>query len=277
VADSSTPTSNTTERVLEAAARVLAPLIRLFIAKGVTYQMADELMKRVYVQVAQSKFVENDEATGTRLSLLTGLNRKEIRRLTEAESSQSKPPMISYASAVHAVWRTQRRWRNKDGSPKVLPRRSEGAEPSFDELVRTVTSDHRPSAVFEELLRLHYIEVDADENITLSEMRYVDANEFEGKLLAATDHIEDHFNAAVTNTLGERPKFLERTVFSDELSCESAEKIHLFAREEWDRVQDKLVDTAIQLEKEDAANSAPRKTRIRLGIYFYSEDTSGGK
>ena len=81
MSDSPKPAANTSERVLETAARILAPLVRLLIAKGVTFQMASEVLKQVYVRVAQKQFADDDEATGTKLSLLTGLNRKEIRRL----------------------------------------------------------------------------------------------------------------------------------------------------------------------------------------------------
>ena len=110
MSDSPKPAANTSERVLETAARILAPLVRLLIAKGVTFQMASEVLKQVYVRVAQKQFADDDEATGTKLSLLTGLNRKEIRRLTSEELLESRViPESSFAGAVHAVWRTQRR------------------------------------------------------------------------------------------------------------------------------------------------------------------------
>ena len=79
------PEDGSSNRVLEALARVLMPLVRLLIARGITYQATAEVLKRVYVLAARKHFSAGGEATGTRMSLLTGLNRKEIRRLTELE------------------------------------------------------------------------------------------------------------------------------------------------------------------------------------------------
>lgn len=274
MAETEKPTTSTTDRVLEAAARVLAPLIRLFIAKGVTYQMADELMKRVYVQVAQRSFVEDEEATGTRLSLLTGLNRKEIRRLTTEDATQRRAPMSSYASAVNAVWRTQRKWRDKDGQPKLLPRRSDGNGASFDDLVKSVTTDHRPSAVFEELMRLGYISVDASELVRLKQGAFSATPDTADKLLRMAENLEDHLSAAVTNVIEVEPKFLEQFVYSDELSSASAEELHELARQEWRKLDEMFIEKAISLETKDAEAKMPRKNRIRMGVYFFSEDLS---
>lgn len=259
--------------MLETAARILAPLVRLLIAKGVTFQMASEVLKQVYVRVAQKQFADDDEATGTKLSLLTGLNRKEIRRLTSEDVEKTGAPMSSYASAVHSVWRTQRRWLDKQGNPKVLPRRTSNNQLSFDDLVKSVTTDHRPSAIYEELLRLQYVELDAKEDVRLKPIGYMEDPNFEGKVYTVGDRIEDHLNAAITNILEPTPHFLERSVFSDELSNSSAEQLHALARAEWDQIQDKVINAAIALEKNDALTDASTQTRIRVGIYFFSEHT----
>jgi Family of unknown function (DUF6502) len=274
VADLPTPASNTTERVLATAARILAPLVRLLIAKGVTFQMASEVLKQVYVRVAQKQFVEDDEATGTKLSLLTGLNRKEIRRLTSDDVESNREPMSSYASAVHSSWRLKRQWLDENGQPKVLPRRSTSNSLCFDELVRSVTTDHRPSAVYEELLRLGYIESDEAERVSLKSVPFLYTPETAEKLLRLSENIEDHLSAAVVNIIEPEPRFLERFIYNDELSPASAEEIQTLARREWDKVQDTLLDRAFTLEARDAAAGTLNKTRIRAGMYFYSEEVS---
>ncbi len=268
--------STTTQKVLDTVGRVLAPLARLMIAKGVTFQMASEVMKRAYVQAAQKHFVEADDAaSGTKLSLLTGLNRKEIRRLTSEEQVEKRAPMASYASAVNAAWRTQRRWKNKDGSPKALPKRGAG---SFDELVRSVTTDHRPSAVFEELERLGYVGIDSTtDNIALLKNAYLFAEGFEEKLLRLTENIEDHLTATVVNITASEPTFLERSVFSDELSPASAAKLQQLSRAEWSRIQELFVIEATNMQEADTKRDEKLNTRIRAGMYFYSETTETEK
>jgi hypothetical protein len=272
VSENANPKSNTSERVLETAARILAPLVRLLIAKGVTFQMASEVLKQVYVRVAQKQFVDEDEATGTKLSLLTGLNRKEIRRLTSEDVEKRGAPMSSYASAVHAVWRTQRRWRDKNGAPKPLPRRSSGRQLSFDDLVRSVTTDHRPSAILEELIRLGVVKSGSENQVVLQPGAFVHTGDFEDRLYAASESIGDHLQAAFANVTTEKPNFfLNRYIYSDELSVESADALHLRAREHWQSVRDDTMEQAIAAEARDVELGNDRKTRIRVGMYFYSE------
>jgi hypothetical protein len=273
VAENANPSAKTTEKLLDTAARVLAPLVRLLIARGVTFQMASELLKRVYVKAAQKHFVGDDEATGTQLSLLTGLNRKEIRRLTAEELEEKQAiPMESYAAAVFTAWTSQRRWRDGDGVPKPLPRRTSGRQLSFDDLVRSVTTDHRPSAILEELTRLGFVKNNTEGQVVIEPKPYIYIGDFEDRLYAAGESTSDHLQAAFANVIMEKPNFfLNRYIYSDELSVDSANTLHQRAREHWQRVRDDTMEQAIQAEARDLEHGNPTKTRIRVGMYFYSE------
>ena len=268
--NSTAPETGKSNKLFDAFVRVLVPLVRLMIAKGVTFQMASEAVKRAYVRSANEHFVEEDAASGTRLSLLTGLNRKEIRRLTSEEPGKERAPMASYATAVAAMWRTNRRWRDRTGNPKVLPRRTTNNQLSFDDLVRAVTTDHRPAAVFDELVRLGIIEADGD-NVRLIPSNFFSPVDLEDKLSRLSENVEDHVAAAVANIIEPTPRFLEQSVFSDELSEASAATLHTLMREEWQRSFNTVLKKAIALESDDAKHSRVANTRMRVGMYFYSE------
>lgn len=257
-------------KLLDTLVRVLVPLVRLMIAKGVTFQAASEVLKRAYVRSANEHFVEADAVSGTKLSLLTGLNRKEIRRLTSGEPDKERSPMASYATAVAAMWRTNRRWRDREGNPKVLPRHTTGKTLSFDELVRSVTTDHRPAAVFEELTRLGFVKAEGSV-VHLITAKFLSSTDPDDKLARPTENIEDHLAAAVANILGPSPIFLEQSIFSDELSESSADALHTLVRGEWQRTFDTVIEKAIALEADDAKQSRVAKSRMRVGMYFYSE------
>ena len=268
--NSESPENSRSNKLLDTLVRVLVPLARLMIAKGVTFQMASEVLKRAYVRAANEHFVEEDGASGTKLSLLTGLNRKEIRRLTSDEPENDRPPVASFATAVAAMWRTNRRWRDREGNPKVLPRRTTGNLLSFDDLVRSVTTDHRPTAVFDELVRLGFIEPEGDK-VRLSTATFFLSNDLEDRLARASENIEDHIAAAVTNIVEPSSKFLEQSVYSDELSEASAATLHSLMREEWKRTFSTALEKAIALESDDVKQSRVAKTRMRVGMYFFSE------
>ncbi|MDX2220542.1 MAG: DUF6502 family protein [Burkholderiales bacterium] len=264
--------------LLRAVAQVLTPLVRLLIARGVTFQVASELLKRVYVRAGLDHFARKDEAapTGTQLSLLTGLNRKEIKRLTD-ESLQAVAPqgVTSFAAAVHANWLSGPRFRDKSGTPLPLPRhaRSSGDGPSFDELVRAITTDHRPAAVLEELERLGLVEISSSDEVVLKVQPFLSRASFADRLVPFAENLGDHAAAATINVLSEAPPFLERSVFSDELSEASVALLQQKVAEEWRRLHDELIAAAIAREGEDARTRAKTDQRLRVGLYFYSEST----
>lgn len=261
--------------VLEAVARVLAPLVRLLIARGVTYQAAAEMLKRVYVLAGQKHFKQESaqgQATGTQLSLITGLNRKEIRRLTD-EAMQSAAPesVTSFAAAVHAAWLTQRRFRERSGVPRVLPQRTQDKQPSFGELVRSVTTDHRPAALLEELRRLELADVNEQGDVVLRVQPFLPRRSAQDRLSPLTENLADHASAGVSNVLASEPPFLDRFLFSDELSEESAARLQLLARDKWAQIHDVLIKEAMRREAADGAAGRITDYRIRVGMYFYSE------
>jgi hypothetical protein len=267
------PEQDSSSLLLEALARVLMPLVRLLIARGVTYQATAEMLKRVYVLAARTHLKPGEEETGTRLSLLTGLNRKEIKRLTDGETKPVELEGItSHAAAIHAVWTTQRRFRERNGAPRVLSRYSRDKQPSFDELVRNITTDHRPAALLEELVRLGLVDMDEEGNVALRVREpFLSKSSFADRLLPLAENLEDHAAASVSNALAEQAPFLERSVFSDELSEESAEALHELVRKRWKDVHDEVIAAAIACEKQDKEEGKPGNSRIRMGMYFYSQ------
>lgn len=277
--DSGNPlASPATSALLEAVARVLTPLVRLLIARGVTYQVASETLKRIYVRAGLAHFEGKKESapTGTQLSLLTGLNRKEIKRLTD-ESLQAVAPqgVTSFAAAVHANWLSSARFRDKSGMPLALPRHTRGGAdgPSFDELVRAITTDHRPGAVLEELERLGLVEITPTDEIALKAQPFLSRASFADRLVPLAENLGDHAAAATTNVLSEKPPFLERSVFSDELSAASVAALQDRVGEAWLKLHDDLIAAAIAREAEDARSKAKTDQRLRVGLYFYSEST----
>jgi hypothetical protein len=254
--------------VLRALARVLRPIARLLIAGGVPIQAASESLKRAYVEAAHRHFGK-ETGTDSRLSLLTGINRKEVRRLTTPVADEWGPESVtSFASAVYTAWTLREEWRGPDGQPRALPKRGEG---SFDVLVKGVTRDLRPLSVLAELVRLGYAEVGEDDTVRATGNAFLPQRQFSDRLGALAENLQDHADAAVTNVLAVSPPFLERTLFADELSQESAQALQQEVRAQWKRVYDELIIRADALEAEDRQLGRRASTRIRVGVYVYVE------
>jgi len=71
------------QALLKAARRLLRPLVRLMMRSGITFPIVADLMRSLFVEVASQELLTDARArTDSRISLLTGVHRKEIRRLT---------------------------------------------------------------------------------------------------------------------------------------------------------------------------------------------------
>ena len=156
---------------LEPALRhLLAPLVRLLIRQGVPYTAFATMLKEVYFDVATRELPEGDRETTSRISLVTGLHRKDVRRMREGADER---PVVtretSVASEVFTRWIADPRFLDRRHRPRVLPRLPQGRRaPSFESLATAVSKDVRPRAILDELLRLGLAAVDANDRVSLN-------------------------------------------------------------------------------------------------------------
>src|SRR5215472_2205559 len=130
-------------------ARLLRPLVRLCIHSGMTFPALTQLLRELFVNVAEHDFaLDGKEQTDSRVSLLTGIHRKEVARLRGAGAPVHEvPTTLSRTSAIIARWLAAAEFTDSKGHPLPLPRTAEEDAPSFEALVASVTKDVRPRAV----------------------------------------------------------------------------------------------------------------------------------
>jgi hypothetical protein len=147
----------TADTVLQALRLVLEPLLRLAIASQVTQPAVAELVKRVFVDVAGRDFaLDGERPTDSRIHLLTGLHRKDIRRLRALPAQGGVvSTRATLAGAVIASWGDEPSLCNARGRPLPLPvcSRTPG-EASFEGLVRAASTDIGYRPLMDEWLRL---------------------------------------------------------------------------------------------------------------------------
>lgn len=146
------------QKLMRAARRILRPLVRIFLRNGIPSDAFTELVRKTYVDVAEEEFgIEGKRQTVARISVITGLNRKEVSRLrAKAPLDRSDELWWNRAAHVLASWLRDDEFLDRKGDPLDLP--FAGSSPSFTDLVRKHSGDMRPRAVADELLRLGAIE-----------------------------------------------------------------------------------------------------------------------
>jgi hypothetical protein len=261
---------------MRALRHVLRPLVRLLLSNHVTHPTLAKLLKEVYVEVALRDFpIEGKAQTDSRITLLTGIHRKDVKVLRgEVGGEHVAPRTVSLGALMVARWTGTPAYLNREGRPRGLAwGGSSGKGPTFDELVSSVSRDIRPRAILDELLRLGVVRLDENNLVWLDTEAYVPAEGFDEKAFFFGRNLHDHVATAAWNLSGARPALLERSVYYGDLTRESTvELAKLAARTGMDALQ-AVNRRAIELKKRDAGKRAARH-RMSFGVYYHAVDAT---
>jgi hypothetical protein len=263
--------------LLSALRRVMRPLVRLMLRKGVTYTVFADVLKEVFVDVADREFRLDDKApSDSRISLLTGIHRKDVRRLRHEGDTASMvlPENITLGAQLVNVWTNSQPFCKAVGQALPLPRlASVGGEVSFDALVARVSTDIRARVVLDEWLRLGVVRVDEQDCVHLEAQAFLPQKGFDEKAAYLGHNLHDHASAAVHNLSGQGQPFFERSVHYDALAPVSVEVLREAVAGEG--MQTLLGFSRLAAELEDRDLSSPEtRQRITIGLYFYTEPNS---
>ena len=255
--------------VLKPVGRLLCPLVRLLIRCGVTFPMLADLLRGLYVSVAAQDLLPA-QRSDSRLSLLTGVHRKEIRRLRNQPQGEPEPVVVTRNSRLIAIWVGSPAYTDATGQPLAL--RRTGPAPSFERLVRSVTRDVRARAVLDDWLAQGVASLDSDGLVRLEVAALVPSPGREEQLYYLGRNLHDHAAAAATNVLaqGQAP-FLERSVHYDGLTVAAAAELERFGREVAMAALLEVNRKALSLSEAEPSPDEPTR-RVNFGIYQFSAD-----
>lgn len=293
----STPTSTRSgqtgapKAVESAINRLLRPLVRLLLSFQITFPVFQQWLKSAYVEIAEKEFPLADKPqTDTRISLLTGIHRKDMKRLRhQDEGDQQSPDNISIGVQLAAHWMGQAEFLNDNKQPLPLPFKSVKGEPSFEGLVEQVCKkDIRARVVLDEWLRLgvvsHEVLDDKSELIHLTPGAFVPSHSMDEKAFFLGMNVADHLAAATHNVLASNlqssnqqsidSKF-ERCLYYDGLSTESISELKQLANAEGMTLLQRLNERALELKQQDSQSQLQKPLenpqRINVGLYVFDE------
>lgn len=251
--------------------RAIRPLVRLLVRNGVGYPAFASALKQVFLDAAVVELGRaGKKQTDSAVSLLSGVHRRDVRTLARLDPERLAPTQpTSMANAVASRWLTDPHYIDASGQPLELPRTGTR---SVESLVGSVSSDVRPRAVIDELVRLG-MAAESGDAVRLLAPGFVPRKELAEMAALLADNLHDHAAAATANVEDSR-NFLEQAVFSDELTADSARHLQEVASRVW-RDSFKTMMREVQQRFEHDRRHAPageRHCRVRFGGYFYSCD-----
>lgn len=260
--------------------RVLRPLVRLMVWRGITFPYLSELLKSLFVEVADRDFrIDGALPTDSRVSLMSGVHRKEVSRLRQEQRAveEPMPGVVSLGAQLVAVWLGSTLYLDAQGQPRPLARFArDGGDLSFEALVAGVNSDIRPRVVLDEWLRVGRVHLDDAQQVHLNVNAFVPAQDFDEKAFYLGHNLRDHAAAATHNLMGEGKPWMERSVHYDALSAESVAELTQLSERLGMQALVAVNKRAMELEREDAAHlTSPQ--RMTLGVYFYAEPAASAQ
>ncbi len=153
--------SATREQILAATRQWLKPLAHVLLRSGITWKDFSELTRLVFVEVAQARFGHRGSkpATVSRIAVLTGLARRDVRKLQDGLAAGPGAPtgFTTKGSLILSHWHQDGDFRAADGSPSLIT--VDGDGPTFSELLRRAgASDVRPGSILKEMIAANAVE-----------------------------------------------------------------------------------------------------------------------
>lgn len=250
-----------------AAFRLLfQPIARVLLRDGVAWQEFAAAAKAGYVEAATDSFGIRGRPTNvSRAAILTGLTRREVRRLRdEREHGPAESfTRMNRATRVLSGWYTDPEFSDADGGPLPLKLTGEGS--SFERLCARYAADVPPTTMLKELRHVGAVGEHADGRVIALTRYYMPVATDPEQILRSGSVLAD-LATTVEHNLGRRddePARFERRATNTYMSPKSVPAFREFIEAEGQAFLER-VDA--WLSAHEHAEDGPR---VRLGIGTY--------
>ncbi len=266
------------ERILKplsaAVLRLFRPLVRVLLRNGVSYRTFADFAKWVYVDVATKEFgIEGRKQSTSRVSVITGLSRKEVKRMRELPRPDDTASVERYnrAARVIAAWRRESNFQDADGN--AAPLLLEGTGATFSELVKRFSGDVPVRAILDELIRIGAVERLEDGRVGLLVRAYVPESSEADKLhILGTD--VGYLISTIDHNLQADPMgpLFQRKVAYDNLPDEALPEFRELSAKRAQALLEKLDRWLAQRDRDVTPTvRGTGRNRAGLGIYYFEE------
>lgn len=267
-------TDGSNSTMTNALRKILRPLVRILLRNGVAYADFTTLVRQTFVDVAGEDFdLPGRKQSVSRISVLTGINRKEVKRLMEEPRDAQPAAEHNRAARVVSGWMRDASFQNKKGKPSPLSWGDSSANDGFEALVKKYSGDMPARSVLDELIRVGAVELESNRRVRLAATGYVPAASNEELLRLSGEGVTDLLNTVDHNINDNKSHTrLQLSVAYDDVPANGVEMFRNLSREKslelltyldgFLATQDRSVNPSVQ---------GDGRYRTGIGIYYFEE------
>jgi hypothetical protein len=260
-----------------AVTRLLRPLARILLRHNISFLTFSDLAKQVFIEVAEQDFPPSGRKQSlSRISMLTGLSRKEVLRVKRVPVPTDGEAVVQQGRSIRVIngWTHDRRFLDDSGNPLVLD--FDSAEQSFSSLVRFHSGDIPARAVLDELLRVGLVERTPDGRVRLISPVYVPRSGIREKLSILGVETADLLNTIDHNIhLEEGDPNFQRKVCYYRFPVRHLPELKKLASLKSQALLDELNVWMAEHDDADDADSDDTVRRAGLSLYFFEGPVEG--
>ncbi|MDH5732146.1 MAG: DUF6502 family protein [Gammaproteobacteria bacterium] len=257
---------------MQSTLQLLRPIARILIRHGISHGEFSELARHAFVQVAFRDFrIANRPHTVSRVSVLTGLSRKEVLRIKRlaGEYQPEDDGHINRAIRVINGWIQDPDFLDKQGQPLSLAWGNNKGQ--FGDLCKRYSGDITAGAVLDELIAAGAVEKTEDNKISVIEKAYVPVDSAEDKIEIMGNTVEDLLETLEFNLEHNETSRYQRSVIYQDLPHRIVNEFVAYSRQ---RAHELLLDLNHWLKsaKQKITEEEKKQTLYRTGFgLFYLE------
>lgn len=250
----------------------MKPIARFLLRNGIGYREFSEVAKSAFVQVATDDYGVRGRPTNvSRTAVMTGLTRKEVKRIREkfSEDIEAAQPRLGRPAQLLELWHHDDDYVGDDGRPRILEM---DGPAGFRNLVRRCGGDVPPGAILTELKNAAAVEESSDGKLRCVKRHFNPAGidqymaDRYGQVLAdlATTL---YFNSMHPEEVDRR---FEYRVWNDKVDSRYVQKFQALIREHGTNLLEFLDDWLAAHQKAGSVDDG-KDVRCGLGIYYFSD------
>ena len=249
--------------------KILLALVRTLLRNGMSHGEFDQVARKCFVDVAYRDFAPaGKKQTVSNVAILTGLNRKEVKKLVELDLQQFGGDKRQYNRVVRVLggWINDPRYLRKDGNPRDLEYEGKG---SFSELVKDYSGDMPVAAMQKVLTRSANIKFTDDNKLRLLSHAYLPSDDPVEKLaILGTDTSELISTIDFNLTAAEEALRFQRKASNPKVALESIPEIKQFLKRKGQAFLEE-VDLYLSQHETDDDSSA----ELSVGLFYHESET----